>query len=99
MSASFSTSSIGGRCGSSVLICSTSRLTDSVIAALLALALRQTRQRVNLPCPFSYRFRGRAAIILPAVQDEAGAGPGARAHPCAAAHAGVIAQSHLPRQH
>src|SRR5258708_18815413 len=99
MSVSFSTSSIGGRWGSRVWSCSTSSVGDSVIAALLARALREARQRMNLPGPFSYRFRGRAAIILPALQEEGRARAGTRAHARAAAHAGMIAQAHLARQH
>src|SRR5882724_3695106 len=98
MSASFSTSSMGGRCGRSCLICSTSNVAVSVIVALLA-QLGQSRQRVNLPGPFSYRFRGRPAIILPALQEEGGAGPGSRAHPRLGADPCVIAKADLTRQH
>ena len=52
----------------------------SVIVALFA-RLGQTRHRVNLPGPFSNRFRGRTAIILPAFQEDGRPGSCARAHP------------------
>src|SRR5476649_1369099 len=98
MSASFSTNSMGGRCGNSFLICSMSRVVELVIAALLARP-GEARQRVNLPGPFSYRFRRRAAIILPALQEDGRAGAGPRAHPRLGANAAMVAQPHLSRKH
>src|SRR6478735_2495949 len=89
---------MGARWGRSCLICSTSNMAVSVIVALLA-RLGEARQRVNLPGPFSYRFRGSAAIILPAFQEKGGAGARPRAHARLGAHPRVIAQPDLARQH
>src|SRR6185312_14439014 len=98
MSSSRSTSSMGARCGSSFLICSTSRMTASLMF-ILGSRTGQARDGIKLARPFSYRFRGRAAIILPAFQINRGAGPGAGAHPGTGADMAVIAKADLARQH
>src|SRR5689334_21805910 len=59
----------------------------------------QPRQRMNLASPFSYRFRRRPAIILPALKVDPRSRPGARTHPRPCAHTRVIAQPHLSGQH
>src|SRR5579863_8685462 len=104
MSASFSTKSMGARCGRSFLICSTSSTVAcvitlaSLIPVLLAL-LAQPGKGMNFPRPFSYRFRGRPAIIDPALEKHGGSGARPRAHTGARAHAAMIAQTYLPGQH
>src|SRR6185437_10621898 len=97
MSVNRSTNSMGARCGSNFLICSTSRV-DSAIFVPLA-APDELADRVNLSQPFSYRLCRNAAIILAALDPLArnhGAAcrqPGARADP------DMVGDAHLPAQH
>src|SRR6516164_2188325 len=100
MSANFSTNSMGARCGSSFLICSTSSTISSVITAaslilVLPAPLGQPRQGVHFPCPFSYRFRWRTAIIDPALQHHPGRGTRPRRQPGVGADIAVVAYPHL----
>src|SRR4029079_218304 len=97
MSASFSTNSMGARCGRSFLICSTSRLALSVIFFLLALP-GEPGHRIKLTRPFSYRFRGSAAIILPTLEENARTGSGTRAHPGPRAEGRGLARASLARK-
>src|SRR5690348_166878 len=97
MSSSRSTSSMGARCGSSFLICSTSRAAGSLMFVLGSLA-GQTREGIYLARPFSYRLRRRAAIILSALQEDGRARARAGAHAGAGADAAVIAEPYLSRQ-
>src|SRR3569833_2082323 len=98
MSSSRSTSSMGARCGSSFLICSTSRALASLMF-VLGFLTGQACDRIYLAGPFSYRFRRRAAVVLAAFQKDGRTCPRARTHPGAGADAAVIAQPHLARQH
>src|SRR5215469_4224326 len=96
MSVNRSTSSIGARCGSNFLICSTSSVL-SVIGVPLA-ALDKLAHRVNLSQPFSYRLCRDAAIILAPFDHLARNHGAARGEPGARAYHHMVGNAHLAAQ-
>src|SRR6478609_1972538 len=93
MSVSRSTSSMGGRCGRSFLICATSSV-DSAIVILLAVP-EEPADRVNLSQPLSYRLCRNAAIILAALDFLPGNHGAARRQPGARPDANMVGDPYL----
>src|SRR5579872_4013950 len=97
MSVSRSTSSMGGRCGSNFLICTTSSEGSAIVIPLAA--PDELADRVNLSQPFSYRLCRNPAIILTALDLLARYHGAARRQPGPGSDPDMIGDTHLPAQH